>query len=483
MDPGVTLEKTASNGDKTSLETGVATVEVTPAVAGEPTPTEFRLYKRRWFGVVAIVLFNVVSGCNGQFFGPIAVQASKDFGVSLTQMNWLSNAVNLAYLPTSFLTSWILNRIGIRNTLLLGGVHLLIATALRIAATAPKLSSGGAYALLLIAQLFVALAQPCVQIITVKYSERWFDLRGRMTSTMFTSIANPLGGVVGSLLLPALPSTNWAIYAGGIIAAALFPIGFVVGDHPPTPPTLSGSKKSQPMRHTLRALRGKTDPEDPLPMEFRDRLDFLILFVDFGILVAATGTWGNFSNQMFAPYGYTAGQAGLLGAALLGAGIVASIITAPLFDRYLSRYVGLACRLLLPVIAAGWLSVIWTIKPDNLPALFPTYAIIGVCSFILLPMSLEIAAEVTRNSETSCALLWFSANLFSFAYILIEDELREGPDADPPNNMRKATIFNAAFVVFAAVTVCLGLRAKQSRRLLDEAAAKEVQENMPEKAA
>ncbi|KZW00910.1 MFS general substrate transporter, partial [Exidia glandulosa HHB12029] len=243
---------------------------------GDLQVVEYKLYKRRWLGLAAIVLFNVCVSSNGQFFGPISVQAAEDFNVTLTQMNWLSNAVNLAYLPASFLTSWILARVGIRKTLLLGGVHLLVATSLRVAATAPRLSTGGAYTLLLIAQLFVALAQPCVQIIAVKYSEVWFDLRGRITSTMFMSIANPLGGVVGSLVLPALPTTNWAIYVGVIMAAVLFPIGFVVQDHPPTPPTFSGSKQSPPLRDTLRAWIGKIDVESVSYMEPRDRVDFLI---------------------------------------------------------------------------------------------------------------------------------------------------------------------------------------------------------------
>lgn len=112
-------------------------------------------------------------------------------------------------------------------------------------------------------------------------------------------------------------------------------------------------------------------------------------------------------TRIFSPYGYSEGTAGLMSATLLGAGVVSTIFVSPLFDRFLSGYIAITIRLLLPVVAASWLSLIWTIKPNNLAALFPTFAIIGICSFILLPMGLEIGAEVTRNSETSCALLWF----------------------------------------------------------------------------
>ena len=96
-----------------------------------------------------------------------------------------------------------------------------------------------------------------------------------------------------------------------------------------------------------------------------------------------------------------------MGATLLGSGVVAAVVSAPLFDRYLARFMGITIRTLMPVVAGAWLSLIWTIKPHNSPALFPTFAVIGLCSFILLPLGLEVGAEVTRNSESSCTLLWF----------------------------------------------------------------------------
>lgn len=80
----------------------------------------------------------------------------------------------------------------------------------------------------MIAQVFIGFAQGCCQICTVRYSELWFDVRGRVVSTMLTNIcaficrfcefhlltmplANPLGGAIGSLVLPSAPSVKWAV--------------------------------------------------------------------------------------------------------------------------------------------------------------------------------------------------------------------------------------------------------------------------------
>jgi MFS transporter, FLVCR family, MFS-domain-containing protein 7 len=52
-------------------------------------------------------------------------------------------------------------------------------------------------------------------------------------------------------------------------------------------------------------------------------------------------------------------------------------------------------------------------------------------------------------------------------FILAQNALREGPDASPPLNMRRALIFNASFVVSVGSLVFL-LRGKQVRKELDE---------------
>lgn len=153
------------------------------------------------------------------------------------------------------------------------------------------------------------------------------------------------------------------------------------------------------MTQLFKAWVGRVDIHDPSYMEFRDRLDFLITFISFGILCSATTSWSNFSNQTFSPHGYTASQSGYFDATLVGAGIVAAITSAPLFGRYLSNYLSIAIRALLPIIAAIWVSFIWLVKPHNSAALFPLFIIVGICSFTLLPIALELGAEVTVSSS------------------------------------------------------------------------------------
>jgi FLVCR family MFS transporter 7 len=48
-----------------------------------------------------------------------------------------------------------------------------------------------------------------------------------------------------------------------------------------------------------------------------------------------------------------------MGAALLLTGIVAAILTAPLFDRVLTHHLGITIKILVPIVAVAWLSLIW----------------------------------------------------------------------------------------------------------------------------
>ena len=61
--------------------------------------------------------------------------------------------------------------------------------------------------------------------------------------------------------------------------------------------------------------------------------------------------------------------------------------------------------------------------------------------------------------------------LFPFPYpaSTVEGALRAGPDANPPNNMHRALIYQGALVCAAVVWV-FGLRGKQARRELYEQA-------------
>jgi len=203
-----------------------------------------------------------------------------------------------------------------------------------------------------------------------------------------------------------------------------------------------------------------------------ERIDFFILFLAFGVLVAGTSSFSVFISQIFAPYGYSDVTSGLMGGIFLISGLVAAIISAPLFDRVLIHHLAMTVKIALPILTAAWVGLIFVVKPNNLAGIYVVLVSISSISFILLPVGLELGVEITHSAETSTAVLWSGGNTVSFCWVLVMNALRAGPDADPPLNMKRALIFNAAFIAGTAL-LSIPFTGAQTRRKLDEQKAKD----------
>ncbi|KAJ7346561.1 major facilitator superfamily domain-containing protein [Mycena albidolilacea] len=443
---------------------------------GQPSTTEvisvhsgssdYRLYKRRFVGLVGLVVLNVVSGMTWPWFGPISNDMVAEFGITLDQVNWLGNVMACIYLPVSLAVPEVIRRYGIRRCCDIGAATLLISAWIRYAGTVHSLSSGGAYALLFVGQFFAAIAQPIFQVIGPKYSETWFDLKGRTTATMILAIANPVGGALGQLLSPIVGNTRQSILVLGIMSSVAAPFVFLISAAPPTPPTYSASKKAPGILSLLRVMANKGRSTDP-SMTFRERIDFTIMFFVFGVLSSAVNVFGILTGEILQPVGYSSDTAGFMGATLILSGILAAVVTAPLFDRVFTSHLAITAKSLVPILAVAWLCFIWVVKPNNAGAVYALCAIVGIASITMLPVALELACEITRNADGSSALLWFACNSFAIIFILVEGALRAGPNANPPLNMRNALIFNGV-VVMATSSSIFFLRGRQTRKQLDQ---------------
>ncbi|KAK7676965.1 hypothetical protein QCA50_020083 [Cerrena zonata] len=474
--PQAAMERDSDDSTKASLGDSKAGLMVTTEVSNDldETQHEYRLYKRRFVGQVALFLLCVGSAMPWPWFGPIANDVQAEYGFSLDQINWLGTVTNVVLLPVSLLVPGICSRYGIQRTCEIGAVFLLVSAWVRYAGTA-NVSSEASYALIILGQIIGGAAQPFFLILGPKYSQTWFDLKGRMTATMVLSVANPVGGALAQLISPIPGNVKTSILVLGIISTVIAPLSLLVGSAPPTPPTFSATHANPGNDSLLRAMLGK-EPEDlPTHMTVRERFDFGVMVLIFGLLVGVVTAFSVLTAQVFEPYGYSDTVSGLMGAVLLLVGLVFAIITSPLFDRVLTHHMALVCKILCPILGVLWLSLIWAVKRDNTGGLFAIMAIIGATSLTLLPVALELAVELTRNPDGSAAILWFSGNLFGIIFVLVEGAMRASDSADPPNNLHSALIFQGAFVC-ALVIFIFFLHGEQKRRRTDEHHAQKAKE-------
>ncbi|KAF8197923.1 major facilitator superfamily domain-containing protein [Pholiota molesta] len=412
------LEESPSKNSESALKDEFSLYSSAISKTTDSTPTE-----RRFVGIVALVFLNIVAAMSWPWFGPIANDTAADFRISLDQVNWLGNICQI------------------------GAVALILSAWIRYAGTARSLSPNSAYALLIIGQFCASIAQPIYQVIGPKYSETWFDLKGRTTATMIIAISNPFGGAIGQLISPLVATPRQSILVLGILSTAVTPLVFLIQREPPTPPTYAGSKKSPSLLSLCRAMLGYS-VEPAARMSKRER-------VDFGIVVS-----------LFAvPYGYSSDESGFMGACLLLSGMAAAIISGPVFDRVFTHHLAVTSKCFVPFAAAGWFVLIWAVRPHNTAALFVIMAIIGIGSIPMLAVGMELACELTRNADSSSAIIWFSGNLATVALIL--SAFRAGLDASPPLNMHTTLIFQGIIILVVCCSVFF-LKGIQKRKAADE---------------
>ncbi|KAG8705400.1 hypothetical protein FRC08_001694, partial [Ceratobasidium sp. 394] len=90
--------KSSSSGAQVLTREDDARGDAGSSVVAAPTES-YRLYRRRWAGLVGLCLLNIVAGLNWLWFSSIANDTSNEFRISLQKVNWLGNSVNLIYLP------------------------------------------------------------------------------------------------------------------------------------------------------------------------------------------------------------------------------------------------------------------------------------------------------------------------------------------------------------------------------------------------
>jgi FLVCR family MFS transporter 7 len=203
---------------------------------------------------------------------------------------------------------------------------------------------------------------------------------------------------------------------------------------------------------------------------------FILISIAFGVYVGFFNAMSSLINQIMEPYGFSETEAGIAGAILIIVGLVAAAIVSPLIDR--TKHYLRTIQVLVPLIAIGYLILIFAPETQTIAAPYIACAILGAASFSLLPCALEYLCEITYpvSPEISSTLCWAGGQFLGAVFVIIMDALKGGISGEPTDTMKRALIFQA--VVSWAVIPCayaLNFLDKDSIRL-----ARNVAENAVE---
>ena len=369
--------------------------------AVDQQPLGYQLSRYRWVVLAAFMFINLTIQILWITYAPINSTAATFYGVSELKIGLLAMVFMIAFIPLSIPVSWSIDTYGFHRTVGFGAALMGVCGVLRGVA-------GSSYTFVLLSTIGIAIAQPFLLNAWTKVPAQWFGLKERATAVGLVTLSNLVGTALGMVLTPALiksfsiPTVQVIYGAVAAFSAVVFIV--VAREKPATPPCPPGQEvRALALEGLKHALRVK---------EFWFYL--CVVFIGFGIFNGIT-TW---VENIITPRHFTSGDAGTVGALMLGGGIIGAVVISALSDRQRKRQ----RYLFLGFIAAiPWMFGLTYATKSTAWLLYISAFFLGFFLVSAMPVGMQYAAEVTQPTPegTSNGLIQlFGQASVVFVYIM-----------------------------------------------------------------
>jgi len=393
------------------------TYDVEKKVQGPATLPEVAIYRRRWLMLTIFCLVSALNGFHWIQYSIISDVIQRFYNVTSRQVDWTSLIFMGVYPILFFPVSWIMQKIGLRYTVITGSVLTSIGVWVKLFANDPS-----RYYVVIIGQIVVAMGNVFILSIPPNVAAVWFGPQQVSSACSIGVFGNQLGIALGFLLPPMLIKSheilddtvadlNTFFYCLGGITTAMSLITIIAfREKPPLPPTLARSA----------VLESPTSYLPSIKRLFKNP-NFLNLTVTYGINAGVYYSMSTLLQQIVIDHFPGEGEsAGRIGLTLIVAGMVGSVIGGFILDKTQS-FKG-------TTVAVYFLSVVsmaaYTVTYDYGHQLYITFITAGLVGFFMtgyLPVGFEFAAELTypESEMISSGLLNVSAQIIGVLLTLL----------------------------------------------------------------
>ncbi|KAI7799976.1 putative feline leukemia virus subgroup C receptor-related protein 1, partial [Triplophysa rosa] len=387
-------------------------------------PLETRLYWRRFAVLAVFSLYSLVNAFQWIQYSIITNIFMDYYNVSNLMIDWLSVVYMVAYVPLIFPATWLLDKKGLRLTVLLGAGLNAVGAWVKCASVGPNL-----FWVTMTAQIICSVAQVFILGLPSRIASVWFGPSEVSTACATAVLGNQLGVAIGFLLPPVLvPNTaddkelmghNISIMfygTAGVSTLLFFLTAFVIRDRPPLPPS-----KAQAVLSTSPAE--DYSYKKSIINLFKNK-PFILLLITYGIMTGSFYSVSTLLNQMIITY-YPKQElnAGRIGLTLVVAGMVGSILCGLWLDR--TKMYKMTTFIVYFLSFTGMLVFTFTLNSEHLPVVFFTSGVMGFFMTGYLPIGFEFGVEITypESEGTSSGLLNAFAQVFGITFTLIQGQL------------------------------------------------------------
>ncbi|XP_047457959.1 solute carrier family 49 member 4 [Mugil cephalus] len=403
-------------------------------------PVNSRVYGRRWVVLTLFSLLALMQGMVWNFWGPIQNSAVRAYGFTKADIAMLVLWGPVGFVPC-LLFMWLMDKKGLRASLLLSTLFMLLGSALRSIPLTQQplrrwLIHGG--------QLLNGLAGPTIMSAGPYLSTTWFAPDQRATATAVASLFCYLGGamsfVVGPLVVPAPNDTHAGTTASAAVTdrfireriqivmyaelaaiAVLFAAVLVYfPSRPPMPPSVAAASQRLSYRSSISRLFSN--------------LRFLMIALAYAVPTGVIAGWSGVLDMVLTPAKVNQVDAGWIGFWSTVGGCVFGVAVA----RFADSIRGMLKLILVLMLAGASLSSTWftltclsrvTHLPSSPAILYTSCILVGIFINGSVPIFFELFIETVYPvpEGITCGVVTFLGNLvtglFLFFLTLHAEEL------------------------------------------------------------
>uniref|UniRef100_H3DE33 Solute carrier family 49 member 4 n=1 Tax=Tetraodon nigroviridis TaxID=99883 RepID=H3DE33_TETNG len=402
---------------------------LTPSRADNNTqPVNGRVFRRRWLVLTLFSLLGLLQGMVWNFWGPIQNSAVHAYGFTKADIAVLVLWGPLGFVPW-LLFMWLLDKKGLRASLLLSAFLMLLGSAIRSIPIADDhvkrwLIHGG--------QLLNGLAGPTIMSAGPFLSTTWFAPDQRATATAVATLFCYLGGaaafLVGPLVVPAPNGARLAaavssssirdriqlvMYAEMAAIAVLFAaVLLYFPSRPPVPPSVAAASQRLSYRSSICRLLSN--------------LRFLMIALAYAVPTGVIAGWSGVLDMILTPAKVSqVVDAGWIGFWSTVGGCVFGVAMA----RFADSIRGMLKLILVLMLAGASLTSTWftltclshvTHLPSTAATLYTSCILVGIFINSSVPIFFELFIETVYPvpEGITCGVVTFLGNLVTGLLLL-----------------------------------------------------------------
>ncbi|XP_068194120.1 heme transporter FLVCR2 isoform X2 [Antennarius striatus] len=402
----------------------------TPEVSDQDTAQLFpmmetKLYKRRW---VMLFIFSTYSMSNAFMwmqYGIISDIFMRFYNIDGLAINWLSMIYFLTYIPFILPVTWLLDKRGIRDIIIMGSAFNCIGAWIKTGTAIPDM-----FAVTFLGQFVCSVATVHILGIPSRLASLWFGQKEVSTACSIGVLGNQLGIALGFLIPPVLvPNVDdidelayhirvMFYISAGVATAIFILVIFVFEEQPEIPPSQAQAqaRKFPPQNPSyiasiLRLLRNKP---------------FMLLVISYGVNVGSFYSISTLLNRMIIDrYPGAEVMAGRIGLTLVITGMVGSLVCGIWLDKTKTYRITTFVIYLLSLV--GMVVYTFTLDLGHLWVVFVTGGFLGLFQTGYLPLGFEYAVELTypESEGTSSGLLNCSAQIFGIIFTIAQGKIMD----------------------------------------------------------